>query len=426
MRKLSLVISIFVGTLAAAGLGYLVYTLRGTSTKRSDEPIIFYEKNIISSFDSAGNPIGQKTIIRQDGLNGKPRTIFSYPGNHQLGNSSDVILHSQRLLVQYREQGDGVSVEPTSPLVRVTLDFSGQELERNVVTTKDQVRPDEQIPQSDDRRWAAAISVICAEQEPEGPCHDDFSIMVMDVRNGKKNEYTGTSLHIPMPMAKTVDLVGFNTASTDLIVRVHEQQEAGYDAILSIALESGEVKTLWQNAVSDLGPDAVLIPVFAPRYLEHLSVGTPERFNDHVYFQKYLMTGNSTLTQFDLGTETFRDILTAAMDFGVHIDPTERYVAYNADQRVVIYDMHEDANRQTQLTGTVFGWSSNGRYIATETLTHQTVAGPKSGVVAQFPEGVIKTIFRQTSLGNAYQLGQENQATISKVGDVLYATIGLY
>lgn len=132
-------------------------------------PKIFYEKNIITRFDNAGNPFGTSTLFRKDGVSGKPQKVLNKPKEHQLDSVTSSYGVEDGKLVQTITSDSGT-------VSTVAYDFFGT---KQGETKAYFILPSFPASLTNSERTAKAVtSEQCTKLVAEGPCPKTFSLAI--------------------------------------------------------------------------------------------------------------------------------------------------------------------------------------------------------------------------------------------------------
>lgn len=368
---------------------------------------VFYEKQIITRFDDAGNPYGISVLYRQDGVGGKKYALLTRNDEHRLDSVQSVYNIQDGKLVQTVATDNGA-------VTTALYEFSGSTLGRTTTNFVASTFPASLT--SADGAVKVITSEPCTKEVAEGPCPMTFSLSIEKpvgkvVRRLMAKDIPGTGAGnfyaLPVAFSKdgqklflfvsqfgdslnpaSFDAVDLHTFSVTQLLVAHHPADADVQSIdgLSFICTSADGTTLFVEK----------------------TFGDPQKSNQllKITLEPWTVQTIATVPEGVQAQELKPD------DSGV--------VQQKSEGGLSLIDFSTGVSTTLTQQGYFLQWSHDGKYYLYRILDdNHNGLGPYKLMVGSLETGEQKEIVRQTVTAQSY-------GTSTRAGDILYAPVGIW
>lgn len=373
-------------------------------------PTIFYEQQTITGFEPGGTPHGTSVLYRKDGINGTPVAVSSRSDEHVLGNTEYSVKNNH--LIRTVQSSTGLW---TATQTLTTFDFSVTNISEETQQLLDGI-PQARLSTKGGTVIAVA-TMSCAEEVDAGPCPITFHLKITDSALATEKTFDEKSFSMPNLSGIRAEPIAFSPDQSRLFVFLSGIGESWDPAgIYSIDLKSFAIKNLLQSQAPDLTKDKTRVT--------RINVLRPSRDGNSIYIERdyEAREGDGELLRLNLQTLDIQKVVSVTtLVQGFQLQPDDSgAILQSSNGGFSLLDFASGQKQVLADQGYFLGWSHDGAcYLYQVYDDNGNGLGPFRLMVGSMTTGVQTEIVRQTVTAQSVK-------TTTKVGDTLYAPVGIW
>lgn len=396
----------------AAGCVKTTNTAKNSNTDSrsvSASLVIFYEQQTILGFEPGGTPHGTSILYRKDGISSRPTVVSSRGDEHNLGSTEYSVKGGKLEKKSLNNSGAWTSTQTTT-----MFDFSGTKMAEDTAHLQNGLMPASLT--NNDSSMTATATMACSETVDAGPCPITFHLKI--VNNTAKTEKTLEQKDFPNTVGTNyrAEPVAFTGDDTQLIVYITQVGDFINPASFNIVNLSDYSVTqpLKANYPNPKDPSNVDRLNFIRASADGTAIWAERDFGDQVATGELLK-----ITVSPWSVEKVADITPIIESF--EVKPDGSGVIQQVSSGGFSYlDLATGLKKVLADQGYFLGWSHDGQYYLYRVYDDNgNGLGPYRLMVGSMTTGTQTEIVRQSVTAQSVK-------TTTKVGDILYAPVGIW
>lgn len=381
-----------------------------SSSSPVSTPVIFYEQKTIDGFEPGGTPFGPSVLYRKDGVNGVPTPILSLDAERafQSVTSTFSIVNGELIQTTRKSTGDWSATQ-----TKMTYDFSGKKIGESTENEQAGFIPIRLA--NNDGSVTATATMECSEQVDAGPCPVTFHLTIQ--KSGMEKILAAKDFSTPNLSGIRAEPAAFSPNGSRLFVFLSGIGESFDPAgVYAIDLATFAIQQLLQSNAPDLTKDKTQITRIS---VVHRSVD-----GDTLYIERDFGP------QAETGELVALNLQTLSIQKVMNVTPSIQSFQLRPDDSGTIlqssnggFSLLDFASGQKQVLadrGYFLGWSNDGQYYFYRIYDDiHNGLGPFRLMVGSMTTREQTEIVRQTVTAQSVE-------TTTKVGDILYAPVGIW